>query len=94
MASRLMVPRLMAAAMLGAPLTDMVREPNVITAVEPESKVVTPHDLERIEKARIKRERKRLKRARCSCRSDMHECCDICTGYALAKLNGTLKDKE
>lgn len=29
----------------------------------------------------------------CECSSELHECCDICTGYLQAKTNGKLKDK-
>lgn len=34
------------------------------------------------------------RKTKCSCDSSRHECCDICTGYAEAERNGTLKDKE
>lgn len=38
--------------------------------------------------------KKKQQKAKCKCRKGFNECCDICTGYAEAKKNGTLKDKE
>lgn len=29
----------------------------------------------------------------CECSTELHQCCDVCTGYLRAKTNGTLKDK-